>query len=125
MLRSTRLRLGERELEIMNVVWDLGEATVQEVCNRLERPAAYSTVITMMRTLEAKGILSHRVLGRTFVYQAEVLRDGVRASMLTELRDLVFGGSPALLLHSMVNDTTISPDELAELRNILNQAETN
>lgn len=124
MFSATGVRLGKRELEIMNIVWDLGEATVQEVCDRLERRAAYSTVITMMRTLEAKGMLSHRVDARTFVYRANVPRDRVRASMLHEMRDLLFGGSPAILLHTMLSGTPMSAEELAELQTILSQVES-
>jgi predicted transcriptional regulator len=124
MFSASGIRLGKRELEIMNVVWQLGEATVQEVCDRLERSAAYSTVITMMRTLEAKGMLSHKAVGRTFVYRARVPRDHVRTSVLRELRDLLFGGSPAILLHTMLSGTPMRAEELAELRAILKQAES-
>lgn len=123
MLRTTGFRLGKRELEIMNVVWDLGEATVQDVCDRLERPAAYSTVLTMMRTLEAKGMLSHRVFGRTFIYRPEVPRDRVRSSLIDEMRHLLFGGSAALLLNSMLSHGQLSAEELAELNRVLSQAE--
>ena len=123
MFQNTRLRLGKRELEILNVVWDSGEATVQDVCERLERRAAYSTVLTMMRTLEAKGMLSHRVTGRTFIYRPQVPRDEVRSSMVHEVRELLFGGSAALLLSSMLNHDAMSAKDLAELRHVLSQAQ--
>lgn len=123
MLQTSGFRLGKRELEIMNVVWDMGEATVQEVCDRLHRPAAYSTVLTMMRTLEEKGMLSHRVLGRTFVYRPEIRRDRVQSSLIDEMRQLLFGGSAALLVNSMLSHRRLSPTELAELRRVLSQAE--
>ena len=115
-------RLGKRELEIMNVVWDMGEATVQGVCERLHRRAAYSTVLTMMRTLERKGMLTHRVSGRTFIYQAQVTRDRVQGSMLRDIRELLFGGSAALMLSSMLSHEPMSAQELAELRRVLDQA---
>ena len=124
MFHGTGFRLGKRELEIMNVVWDLGEATVQDVCDRLERPAAYSTVLTMMRTLEAKGMLSHRVFSRTFVYRPQVPRDRVQSSLIDEVRHLLFGGSAALLVNSMLTRAQLSAEEIAELRRVLSQADT-
>jgi len=116
------LRLGQRELEIMNIVWDREEATVQDVVDRLERPAAYSTILTMMRTLESKGLLEHRVFGRTFVYRATVRRQKVQGSVLEEVRRLLFRGSPALLLNSMLSHTSMSEQEVAELRRLLDEA---
>jgi predicted transcriptional regulator len=113
--------MGKRELEIMNVVWDRGEATVQDVCDRLARPAAYSTVLTMMRTLETKGVLQHRVEGRSFVYEPLISRALVRTSMIGDLRDLLFGGSTALLINSMLSGNAMRPDEIEELGRLVEQ----
>jgi len=123
MFHSTGFRLGKRELEIMQVVWEMGEATVQDVCDRLERAAAYSTVLTMMRTLETKGLLNHRVVGRTFVYRPQVPREEVRAALVHEMREVLFGGSAAMLVSSMLSHSPMSAEELAELRAILNRGE--
>jgi predicted transcriptional regulator len=123
MFHSTGFRLGKRELEILQVVWDLGEATVQNVCDRLQRPAAYSTVLTMTRTLEAKGLLNHRVFGRTFVYRPQVPREEVRAALVHEMREVLFGGSAAMLVSSMLSHGPMSAPELAELREILNRGD--
>jgi BlaI family transcriptional regulator, penicillinase repressor len=122
MLQTPNLRLGRRELEILNIVWDLGEATVQDVCHRLERRAAYSTVLTMMRTLENKGVLDHRTTGRTFVYRAQISREHVQSSMLRSVRDVLFNGSSASLMNTMLNQTPMSAQELDELRRLLDQA---
>jgi predicted transcriptional regulator len=124
MLQTQGLRLGKRELEMLNTVWDLGEATVQDVCDRLARPAAYSTVLTMMRTMETKGVLEHRTKGRTFVYHARVSREHVQNSMLGAVRDVLFGGSAASLVNSMLSQAPMSPKELDELRRVLEQAAT-
>ena len=122
MLQTPSLRLGRRELEMLNIVWDLGEATVQDVCDRLERRAAYSTVLTMMRTLEGKGVLDHRMDGRTFVYSARISREDVQESMLRSVRDVLFGGSVASLVNAMLHQSAMSPEELQELRRLLDQA---
>jgi predicted transcriptional regulator len=115
------MRLGRRELEILHVVWELREATVQDVCDRLARPAAYSTILTMMRTMESKGVLSHRVVGRTFVYSAKVSCEHVRASTLHMIRDSLFGGSAALLVSNMLSQSPMSEEDLAELRLLLHR----
>jgi BlaI family penicillinase repressor len=115
-------RLGRRELEILNVVWDLSEATVQEVCDRLARPH-HSTVHTMMRTLECKGLLDHRVFGRTFVYRSLVSREHVRGSKVRELCDVLFGGSFSLIFTSMLHCSSMSRAELGELRRLLKEIE--
>jgi predicted transcriptional regulator len=122
MLQTQGLRLGKRELEMLNIVWDLSEATVQDVCDRLKRPAAYSTVLTMMRTMEAKGVLGHRTDDRTFVYHARVSREHVQSSMLSSVRDILFGGSAASLVNSMLSNDPMSDDELDELRRVLDEA---
>jgi BlaI family penicillinase repressor len=119
---STEYRLGKRELEIMNVVWDLGEATVQDVCVRLARSSAYSTILTMMRTLEAKGLLSHTVRQRMFVYRPEVPREDVRKSILTGLCDLLFGGSPLLLVNSLLAEKAMTEPELRELDRMMKRS---
>jgi predicted transcriptional regulator len=122
MLQTPNLRLGRRELEILNIVWDLGEATVQDVCDRLERRAAYSTVLTMMRTLENKGVLAHRADGRTFVYYPRISREHVQSTMLHSVRDVLFNGSIASLVNTMLNQTPMSHQELCELRQLLDKA---
>lgn len=123
MFHSSGFRLGKRELEILQVVWDMGEATVQDVCDRLERAAAYSTVLTMMRTLETKGLLNHRVFGRTFVYRPQVPCEKVRAALVHEMREVLFGGSAAMLVSTMLSHSPMSAAELTELRDILNRGD--
>ena len=112
--KQARLRnLGEVEQVVMDYIWSHGPVTAERCREGLAplRPMKDSTIRTVLRRLQEKGYVTHEVEGRTFIYRAEVLRDGVRASMLSELRNLLFGGSPALLLHSMVNHTTMSADD--------------
>ena len=114
MLEVEGFRLGRRELEIMNVIWDVGEATVQDVCDRLDG-ARYTTVQTMLRTLEAKGLLSHRVVQRSFVFRAVISRRRVQICKLDELRSAMFRGSTTELFSSMLNHVAMTPEELGEL----------
>ena len=118
---DAEIRLGRLELRIMNVVWDRGNATVRDVTDALSRgrPPAYSTILTMMRKLEAKGYLEHDVRDRTYVYRAIISRERVRHGVLGDLLDRLFDGSPSLLLTSLVEQDRIDEKELQEIRKLL------
>ena len=115
------IRLGRLELQIMNVVWDKGRATVHDVKDVISRgrKPAYSTILTMMRKLEAKGYLQHDVDDRTYVYRAAISRRTVRHGVLGDLLDRLFEGSPSLLLNSLVEQNRISEAELREIRKLI------
>jgi BlaI family penicillinase repressor len=117
------IRLGRMELQIMKVVWELGEATVHDVKDVLSRgrKPAYSTVLTMMRKLEGKGYLEHEVDGRTYVYSPTITRRQVSHSMLGDLLDRLFDGSPELLVSSLFEQKRISPRELREIRKLIRE----
>lgn len=115
------IRLGRLELQIMNVVWDRGRATVHDVKDTISRgrKPAYSTILTMMRKLEAKGYLSHDVDDRTYVYRPTISRQTVRQGVIGDLLDRLFEGSPSLLLNSLVEQNRISEEELREIRKLI------
>ncbi|MHC4573262.1 MAG: BlaI/MecI/CopY family transcriptional regulator [Planctomycetota bacterium] len=119
--KSSEIRLGRLELRIMNVVWKRGRATVHDVKDALSRgrKPAYSTVLTMMRKLEAKGYLEHGVQDRTYIYHPTVSRDAVRRGLVADLLDRLFEGSPALLLNSLVEQGRISEKELNEIKKLI------
>ena len=123
---TAEIRLGKLELQIMNVVWERGTATVHDVKDALSRgkTPAYTTVLTMMRNLEAKGYLEHEVDGRTFVYQPTLTRATARQSMLSELLERVFDGSPSLLVNSLMKQKRISAKELRRIRDLLRERST-
>jgi len=113
--------MGKMELEIMKVVWERGKATVHDVKEALSRgkkKPAYSTVLTMMRKIEAKGYLEHDVDGRTYVYRPTISRRAVRHSMLGDLLDRAFDGSPLALVNSLIDQKRISAKELREIRKL-------
>lgn len=121
--RAGEVRLGRLELQIMKVVWERGEATVHDVRDALSRgrKPAYSTILTMMRKLEAKGYLEHEVESRTFVYQATISGHEVQCSMLGDLLDRLFDGSPALLVNSLMEQKHISAAELRKIRKLIRE----
>lgn len=116
-------KLGRRELEIMNVIWDLGQATVRQVWQRLGT-GAYTTVLTMMRALEQhKGVLTHVERGKAYLYRPTVTRQEVSRSYIADLHDLVFGGSLPLLVHNLLGYERPTTEDLEALKTIIAQQE--
>ncbi len=119
-------QLTRYELEIMDVVWRLGEASVQDVCDNLSRPLAYTTVMTTLGVLERKkGVLDRRKRGRAYVYHPLVSRDEVSRDLLNSLRDVLFGGSLPSLVLNLVADESVSKKDLQALKAALRRVERN
>jgi BlaI family transcriptional regulator, penicillinase repressor len=125
--KNSEIRLGRLEMQIMNVVWEKGKATVHEVKEALGkgRKPAYSTILTMMRKIEAKGYLEHDVDDRTYVYRPTISQDAARKSILGDIMDRLFAGSPTLLLNSLVEQNQIDEKELSKLKKLINEATEN
>ena len=121
--KSSEIRLGRLELQIMNVVWEKGKATVHDVKDTLSRgrKPAYSTILTMMRKLEVKGYLEHDVDDRTYVYRPAISQKVVRHGILGDIVDRLFEGSPSLLLNSLVEQKHISKKELREIQRLIKE----
>ena len=117
--------LGARELAIMKVVWRLQEASVRDVYETLRkrRPVAYTTVMTMMSTLEAKGYLKKRAEGRAFRYRPARPQVRVITSLVREFVDRVFDGASRPLLAHLVTEGRLTQDERAELKRLIDEAE--
>jgi len=109
----------DRELDVMNVLWDAGSATVAEVRERLSDDLAYTTVLTVLRTLDQKGYVAHISEGRAHRYRPLVKRAAAGRSALRRLVEKVFDGSPELLLTQLVSDKNLSDEELRRLRKLL------
>jgi predicted transcriptional regulator len=117
-------QLTRYELEIMDVVWRLEEATVQDVCDNLSRPLAYTTVMTTLGILEAKkGVLKRTKRGRAFVYRPLVTRDEVSRNLLKDFRDLLFGGSLPSMVLNLMSDESVSKADIQALQAALRRVE--
>lgn len=121
---NSDIRLGRLELQIMNVVWEKGKATVHEVKEVLGkgRKPAYSTILTMMRKIEGKGYLEHDVDNRTYVYRPTISQKDVRRGILGDILERLFEGSPALLMNSLVEQTRISEEEFKQIQKVFEEA---
>ena len=108
--------LGDRELDVMGVLWEMGSGTVAEVRDKLPADLAYTTVLTILRNLEEKDFVSHEAVGRAHRYFPKVARQAARRSVLTRLVDKLFHGSPEQLIAHLVEDNALSAAELTRLR---------
>ena len=111
--------LADREAELMEVLWDYGPSTVAEVKERVPDELAYTTVLTILRTLETKGYVTHDSEGKAHRYSALVERDAARRSALQAMAEKFFKGSTAVLLTHLVADEKLKPEELKRLRALL------
>jgi predicted transcriptional regulator len=114
--------LGERELDVMAVLWELGSGTVTEVLEHLGVPLAYTTVLTVLRNLEAKQYVTREEEGRAHRYYPRVAQQAAQQNALSRLVSQLFGGSPEALISRLVEQHDVSPDELARLAKKLNRA---
>ena len=114
-----RISFTDRELDVMAVLWDRGSATVTEVRERLQDDLAYTTVLTVLRTLEEKGHVAHRGDGKAHRYFPLVERRVAGRSALARLIDTVFNGSPELLLTQLVTERELSEEQLKRLRRLM------
>ena len=103
----------------MSVLWDVGPATVAQVRERIADDLAYTTVLTVLRTLEQKGYVGHTEDGRAHRYKPLVKREVAGRTALRRLVEKVFDGSPELLLTQLVSDKNLSDEELRRLRKLL------
>ena len=110
-----------RELDVMSILWDLGSATVADVQGRLSDPLAYTTVLSVLRTLTEKGYVRHEAEGRAYRYFALVDWAAAGRRELRRLVKKVFKGSPELLLVQLVSDRGMDERELRRLRQLVDE----
>ena len=114
-----RISFTDRELDVMAVLWEKGTATVAEVRERIPDELAYTTVLTVLRTLEEKGHIGHREEGKAHRYFPLVERRVAGRSALSRLIDTVFNGSPELLLTQLVTERDLSEEQLKRIRKLI------
>jgi predicted transcriptional regulator len=111
----------DTELDILNVLWDRGAATVREVHELLQRakPAQYTSTLKLMQVMAEKGLVGRDESARAHVYRALIAREHVQTQMASFLLDRLFGGSPQSLLLGALSAKRASKEELDELRRML------
>ena len=116
----------ERELEILKVLWDRGEATVRDVYEELRQrlPIVQNTVQAFLRTMEDKGLVRHRLEGRTFVYEPVFQPHQTRQQLAEQLLQRAFDGAIDQLVQSVLALRQPTKKELDRLEELLAQAKT-
>src|SRR5262249_41746864 len=109
----------DRELDVMAVLWQRGSGTVSEVRDGLDDDLAYTTVLTILRTLEDKRFVTHVAEGKAHRYRPTVSADLAGKSALARVVDKIFGGSSEQLLTQFVSDRNLDAAELRRLRKLL------
>lgn len=119
--RKPTLLIGDSEMEVLNHVWELGDATVAQVQERIlkERKIAYTTVMTVMQNLAKKGYLEFRKEGMTYIYSSAKDPSKVKGDFLGHLIQKVFKGSPKALMQTLVESEEMSDAEKDEIRSMI------
>jgi predicted transcriptional regulator len=114
-----KISFTDREADVMQVLWDDGPSVVSGVQKRLSDKLAYTTVLTVLRTLEAKGYVGHEEEGRQHRYFAAVQRQAAQKSALNHLLGKLFKDSSELLFARLVSDQKLSSEEIRRMRRLL------
>lgn len=124
MVRRNLKATSPAETEILRLVWQLGKATVQQIHEALpgSRKVAYKTVQTLLRRLEEKGYLRHRIEGRAHIFLAAVQREQVVKRTVADFLDRLFGGDPRPLMQFLAEDGRIDAADIEELRRLIDKS---
>jgi len=115
--------MSPAETEILRLVWQIEQATVQQVCEQLppKRNIAYKTVQTLLRRLEDKGYLRHRIKGKAYVFSPAIKRQDVVKRTVLDFLDRLFAGDPRPLMQFLAEDGRIDADDIERLRKLIDR----
>ena len=115
--------MSPAETEILRLNWQLGEATVQQVCDQLptKRKIGYKTVQTLLRRLENKGYIKHKVIGKAFVFYPAIEREDVVKRTVVDFLDRLFGGDPRPLMQFLAEDGRIDAKDIERLKKLIDK----
>jgi BlaI family transcriptional regulator, penicillinase repressor len=115
----------ERELQALKVLWQMGEATVREICEAINaqgQSLAYTTVLSLLQVMEQKGLVGHRTSGKVYSYSARVEREATVRTLARGFLDRVFDGAVDEYLVHALEARHPSPDEIRKLEDLIAQA---
>ena len=120
MAKRKRPAMSPAETEILRLVWDSREATVQQVYDALpaDRKVTYVTVATLLRRLEEKGYLKHRLRGKAFVYAPAAKQEDVIKTTIGDLVQRLFGGNPVPLMQHLALHSEITDEDIERLKEL-------
>lgn len=116
--------LGEAELAVLRVLWEISPATVRDVMNQLHargKKVAYTTVLTFLSRLEQKGVVVSDKKDQAYVYRPRVSRESVSQSRVRALLDQLYDGAAGPMVLQLVEQARFTSDELAKLRQLIDE----
>ena len=124
MTRKTLPPLSPAESEILQLVWRLGSATVQDVCDTFskERSATYATVQTLLRRLEKKGYIGHEVKGKAHLFHPVAKREEVIRRTVSDFVDRLFGGDPLPLLLHLADRSKLKGKDIKRIKELIEES---
>jgi len=120
-MKLLRRKPTDAELAILRVLWARGPSTVRQVAERLGKDTGYTTALKLLQIMAEKGLVLRDESARTHVYRAASTEDQTQRQLVTDLLDRAFGGSAAKLVMQALSTKTASPEELAEIRKLLDK----
>jgi predicted transcriptional regulator len=117
----SRRKPTDAELAILRVLWTRGPSTVRDVAEAMGREGAYTTILKLMQIMTDKGLVKRDDSARTHVYKATSSQDQTQKQLVTDLLNKVFAGSAAKLVLQALDAGKTSPEELAEIRKLLDE----
>ena len=115
--------MGDLQLQLLRLLWEYGPLPVAELHRRVspDGKLAVTTVATVLRKMEDRGLVAHDTQGRRFIYRAAVREEDVSAKLTDKVLDGVFGGSLTDLVHHLLSTRDIDPAELAEVERMIRE----
>jgi BlaI family transcriptional regulator, penicillinase repressor len=118
--RKASTQLTRLELQIMEILWDIGPSTVQEVQNAISgEPLAYTTIQTMLNILHRKGRVKRKLSGKAYTYRPVLSRDNAVGEAVRDMVDRLFGGSVEALVMSLLKTKQLESKKLAKLNELV------
>lgn len=123
MTKPEKLKPTDSEMEILNILWDKGTATVREIHEVLEKqkPSGYTTTLKLMQIMFEKGMLTREAQGKMHVYAAVIEREKAREQVVQKMIDTMFSGSASQLVMQALGNHTSSKKEIDEIKAYLDK----
>lgn len=117
---------SDLEMQILSVLWDRGASTAREVLDAMPdgKKRAYTSILSVMQVMEKKGLLTHTNRGTAHVYKPAVNKNKIIRPFVRKVVTEVFGGQPAAMMQALINEATISDNDLSQIHQLLNNLKT-
>ncbi len=117
---------SDLEMQILSVLWDRGASTAREVLDAMPdgKKRAYTSILSVMQVMEKKGLLTHTNRGTAYVYKPAVNKNKIIRPFVRKVVTEVFGGQPAAMMQALINEATISNDDLSQIHQLLDNLKT-